>query len=539
MESRGLGSSLSLRQKIGQMLLIGFPSGEEGLEHLRAAVEEFAAGNVILFSRNIGAPEEIFALNKEVERIVTSGIGVRPLIAVDQEGGVVARIREGLTPLPGAMAQAAALRCGRRGDADVRKLGEICGSELASLGVNWNLAPVADVNVNPANPVIGVRSYGEDPERVAELASAFAAGLKQAGVLATAKHFPGHGDTTVDSHLGLPCIPHDLARLEKIELIPFRRLIADGIGAVMTAHVRFPAIEPDDLPATLSPRVLSGLLRDRLGFAGIIVSDCFEMKAIADHYPDAAVQAVKAGADILDISHTYELQRAAARAIEAAVLSGEIPESRIDESVSRIASAKAALAASPSSWAAAREGIAIPSALAFSAAIYRDSLELLSPGRGLPQGSGAFYFDVQPTASSFAERGGDGLPRKAGANSVSAALDALRDRGLSVPECLALPVDPEPSDVAAALDAARSGPARDFVVGIHQAASHPGQVELVRALAAVAAERGGRFAIVSMRSPYELSLFSSLVDNGAAFLCAYEYTRPAAAAVADRLAASA
>jgi beta-N-acetylhexosaminidase len=525
-----------LRQKIGQMLLVGFPSGEEGMEHLRAAVSEFSAGNFILFSRNIGDPEEIFALTNEVRRVAVEGNARAPLIAIDQEGGVVARIRRGVTPIPGAMAQASALRRGGRRADDVRKLGALCGAELSALGIDWDLAPVADVNVNPANPVIGVRSYGEDPALVATLAAAFASGLASSGVLATAKHFPGHGDTTVDSHLGLPLITHDRARLEAVELVPFKRLIAEGVGAVMTAHVRFPAIESESLPATLSSKVLQGLLREALGFRGIIVSDCLEMKAIADNYPEAAVQAVKAGADILDVSHTFETQRAAARAIEAAVLSGEIPEARIDESVSRIAAAKARVAPAPVSWEEARSRIARAESLAFSEAFYRDSFELLAPGRGLPQGKDAFYVDVLPSASSFAEAGGGGGGAAAGPEgSVVSALAGMRARGAEAPAAIAVSVDPNPADVARALAAAK-GVSGGIAVGLHQAASHPGQVELVRALASFARAEARDFAIVSMRSPYDISLFSEQVAGGAAFFCAYEYTPPAAAALAEMLA---
>jgi beta-N-acetylhexosaminidase len=504
------------------------------MEHLRAAVSEFSAGNFILFSRNIGDPEAIFALTKEVRRVSVEGNGRAPLIAIDQEGGVVARIRRGVTPIPGAMAQAAALRRGGRVAGDLRRLGAICGAELSALGIDWDLAPVADVNVNPANPVIGVRSYGENPELVASLASAFAAGLAVSGVLATAKHFPGHGDTTVDSHLGLPLIPHDLARLEAVELVPFRRLIAEGVGAVMTAHVRFPAIEGENLPATLSGRVLRGLLRESLGFRGIIVSDCLEMKAIADNYPEAAVQAVKAGADILDVSHTFETQRAAARALEAAVLSGEIPETRLDESVSRIAAAKARVARAPESWAEARPRIARPESLAFSEALYRDSFEPLAPGRGLPRGKSALYVDVVPIASSFAEAGGDGAA-DGPEGSVAAALAALRAQGAPAPSAVVVPVDPDSCDVARALAAAKDA-SGGIAVGVHQATSHPGQAELVRALASFARAEARDFAVVSMRSPYDLSLFARQVEGGAAFFCAYEYTAPAAETLAALLA---
>lgn len=517
-------ASLSLEEKIGQMLLVGFPEGEDGLDRLRAAVSDFAAGNVILFTRNTGKPSDLFALTGEVRRIVAARTGIAPLIAIDQEGGVVVRQREGITPIPGAMAQASAVGSGRLSAVDVRALGRVCGTELRALGVNWNLAPVADVNVNPANPVIGVRSYGEDSAVVAELASAFAAGLAEGGVLATAKHFPGHGDTNVDSHLGLPLIPHDLARLEAVELVPFRRLIAEGVAAVMTAHIRFPALEAAPIPATLSPLVVRGLLREKLGFRGLVTSDCLEMRAITDNYPDAAVMAVKAGVDILDISHTLDIQRAAARAIAQAVRRGEIPESRIDESVSRIAAAKARMASPPVSWEEASRFLRRPESLDLSARFSASSLALIRGGAGIPPAAGSLYVDVVPQNASRAEDSGG---ERGLVSERLASLTAGGIRTMSVSE------DPEDREIVSAVAAAAG---RGAVVGIHDATKHPRQVELARAVAQ-AAQAGGRpFAIVSMRSPYDATLFPDLLAAGAAFLCAYEYTPSSARAVAERLA---
>jgi beta-N-acetylhexosaminidase len=515
-------SSMTIREKIGQMLLIGFPAGEAGVDILRRAVAEFSAGNIILFSRNVGSTSELFALNKEIRSIVQGGVGILPFIAIDQEGGIVARISEGVTPIPGAMAQASAVAGGLRSATDVRALGAICGKELLALGINWNLAPVADVNVNPANPVIGVRSYGEDPAKVAELAAAFAAGLADAGVMATAKHFPGHGDTTVDSHLGLPLIPHDASRLESVEMLPFKRLIAEGIASIMTAHVRFPAFEPDALPATLSSKVIRGLLREKLGFKGLVTTDCLEMKAIADNYPDAAVMAVKAGADLLDISHTYELQATAAKAIEAAVLRGEISEARLDESVARIAAAKAALARPLSSWEEAASRLSRPESLALSDGVYRDSLCLIRQGSGLPPAPSSLYVDIVPQLSSLVEN--PSLP----SGLVAAALDSFcpgRFRSVSIP------VDPDGSSISRVLAAAEG---RNVVVGLHNASSNPGQVRLLTALSECLMPAGRTVGIVSMRSPYDARLAPESL-SGSAFLCAFEYTRASARAVARYL----
>lgn len=503
--------------------MIGFPEGKNGLEALERAVAEFSAGNVILFTRNIGQPEAVHALCAEVRWIIRAGArggaGVEPFISIDQEGGIVARIKEGVTPMPGAMTMAAAVLGGGRSASEVRAMARICGSELGALGINWNLAPVADVNVNPANPVIGVRSFGEDSGLVAELASAYAAGLADAGVLASGKHFPGHGDTMVDSHLGLPLIPHGMGRLEKVELVPFRRLIAAGIPAITTAHVRFPAIEEAALPATLSPRVLTGLLRGELGFRGLILTDCMEMKAIADNFPDAAVMAVKAGVDLIDVSHTYEAQAAAARSIEEAVLRGDIPESRIDESVDRILAAKSRLAPACEDWGAASAALMRPDSLALAEGFSRDSLCLVRGGSGLPAKSGAFVIEALPQIGSLAEE------RRGEAGLVAAALEGRCPGRFS---CASVAVDPSEAEIARAVAAAEG---RDVVALIHNASSHPAQVELVEALARRAAEGARVLGIVSTRSPYDAALFRGAASK-APFLCAFEYTRLSAASIA-------
>lgn len=246
---------------------------------------------------------------------------------------MVARITEGVTLMPGQMAIAAA------GSAEeAYRAAYVSGSELRRIGINLNYAPVLDVNNNPLNPVIGVRSFGESPEAAAEFGAAAVRGYQDAGVAATAKHFPGHGDTDVDSHLDLPTVPHDRARMDRVELVPFRRAIVEGVDAVMSAHIYFPALEKEKLPVTLSPSVLTGLLREELGFEGIITTDCMEMNAIAEHYgvAEASVLAVLAGADQILVSHRSDRQGAALSALEAAVREGRIAETRIDDSVRRL-----------------------------------------------------------------------------------------------------------------------------------------------------------------------------------------------------------
>ena len=259
------------------------------------------------------------------------------LIGADFERGTAMRLDEG-TSFPTAMALAAG------GDSkDAYTMGKITALEARAVGIQWVYAPDADVNNNPGNPIINTRSFGEEPQRVADFVSAFVRGVEENGALATAKHFPGHGDTAADSHIDLPVIHADKERLEHLELVPFRAAIAAGVGSVMTGHLSIPALEPDaNTPATLSSNILTGLLRKELGFEGLIVTDAMDMGGITVRYApgEAAVRAVAAGADALLMPPVPD---AAFEALQAAVKSGRISKERLDASVRRILQAKARL----------------------------------------------------------------------------------------------------------------------------------------------------------------------------------------------------
>lgn len=328
---------MTLRERIGQMLLCGF-HGTEAAGDVDDFLRKYPIGGVIYFARNVESPEQVERLSSGLQRIAVDSGNVPLWISIDQEGGMVARITEGIALMPGQMAIAAAGSI-----EDAYQASYISGVELRSMGINMNFAPVLDVNNNAANPVIGVRSFGESPQSVAAYGARSITGVQDAGISATAKHFPGHGDTDTDSHLDLPVITHTRERVDRVELIPFRAAIAAGVDAMMSAHIYFPALEPERLPVTLSRAVLSGLLRQELGYEGMIVTDCMEMDAIAANYGtvDAAVMAVEAGADLVLISHTAHLQAGAFEALLAAVQSGRISEARIDESVTRLLKYKA------------------------------------------------------------------------------------------------------------------------------------------------------------------------------------------------------
>ncbi|MBM4112153.1 MAG: beta-N-acetylhexosaminidase [Phycisphaerae bacterium] len=318
----------SARRDALGLLCIGFEGTE--LDSTTALLLRDCAAGVVLFARNFVNREQVRGLISEVRRAA----GSRPLIvAVDHEGGRVQRFRgAGFTDLPAARA------LGAGGDASaVRRVAETAARELRAVGVNLDFAPVLDVDSNPANPVIGERSCSRDPGVVARLGAEFVRALQEAGVAACGKHFPGHGDTHLDSHLDLPRLPHDRARLESIELPPFRAAIDAGVASIMTAHVVFDAIDPG-VPATLSAAAIDGLLRRELGFDGMVVSDDLDMKAIADRFEvgAAAVRSVAAGCDLLLCCRSAENRDRAIAALAEAIESGALPRSRVARSLERI-----------------------------------------------------------------------------------------------------------------------------------------------------------------------------------------------------------
>ncbi|HYQ17973.1 MAG TPA: beta-N-acetylhexosaminidase [Polyangiaceae bacterium] len=316
-----------LEQQAARLFTVGF-AGKSPSDELRGLLDR-GVGGVVSFSRNVGSPEEVLELNRELKRLAQ-----RPLLlAVDQEGGRVARLRSGFTELPAMRSVGAAA------DASLaRELGQLMGRELRAVGFDMNYAPVLDVDTNPDNPVIGTRSFGRDAQRVAEIGLALAEGLQSAGVAACAKHFPGHGDTSQDSHLELPRLPHDEPRLEQVELAPFRAAAKTDIAAFMTAHVIFEAVDAQ-YPATMSRAVVHGILREKLGYDGLVLSDDVEMRAIADNYgvEEAVWLGLRAGVDHFLVCHSAALAHRAIDAVVRAVEAGELERGVIDAAARRFA----------------------------------------------------------------------------------------------------------------------------------------------------------------------------------------------------------
>lgn len=323
-----------LARACGQLLSVGF-DGTEAPDHLLRRIAEGEVGSVMLFRPNIASPEQVAVLVGTLRRAAPADAPI--VIAIDQEGGLVQRLRAPLTEWPDM------LSVGSAGDVTrTEQVGRALGGELAALGVGWDFAPVLDVHTNPANPVIGNRAFGVTADAVSIHALAFWRGLRAAGLAGCGKHFPGHGDTHADSHLTLPLVPHDEDRLRRVELAPFAAAARAGIDSIMTAHVMYPAFDRN-WPATLSRPILTGLLRGELGFTGVIVSDDLGMKAVADRHPieELAVMSVLAGADHLIVREPLQRQRAAFEALVRAGEGNAETRARIEESAARVTALKA------------------------------------------------------------------------------------------------------------------------------------------------------------------------------------------------------
>ncbi|MHB0875504.1 MAG: glycoside hydrolase family 3 protein [Anaerolineae bacterium] len=487
---------MSVEEKVGQLFLVHF-TGAEVTPFLRQMIESCHVGGIVLFAvaGNVVDITQVATMINETQRMAADAGGTPLLVALDQEGGVVVRISEGATVFPGNMA------VGATGSAEMASaMAHVTGSELAALGINMNLAPVLDVNSNPDNPVIGTRSFGSSPEMVSELGAAMIRTYQDNGIIATAKHFPGHGDTAVDSHVGLPLLSHDRAHLDAVELPPFRAAIAAGVDAIMTAHLEVPAIDATEgLPATLSDKVLLGLLRQELGFTGVIVSDSLGMGALTGRYgvSEVAAMAFRAGCDLLafgaDPGQAVETQLEAYSAVLALFTSGDLPESRLDDSVRRILALKArrgVLDWRPSDPATLAARVGTEANQASAHAIAEASVTLVCDAEAL------LPLSTQSSVLLVAPRGMGDLG------------GAIRAYHPSLVEVI-VGLDPSADEIAAAVGQADAYGA--VVVATAEARRHPGQADLVNALV------GPGLAVVALRTPYDLASFPAAT----CFLAAY------------------
>ena len=530
---KALMESMSVEEKIGQMIMVGF-DGQSLTPELESHLNEIHAGNVIFLGRNYANPQQMWEFTSALQRMASrrpAPVGL--FTAIDQEGGVVARLLNGVTVFPGNMALGATAQTHY-----ARRAAEVTAQEMLQLGLNMNLAPVLDVNNNPGNPAIGVRSYGESPELVAAMGAEAVAASQSAGVLATAKHFPGKGDVTRDSHVDLPHVPHSRERLNQVELAPFKAAIAAGVGAIMTAHVTFPAIEPEPLlPATMSQKVLQGLLREELGFRGIIITDDLFMGAISKSYglAEAAIRSINAGADIVLMCHKPDEQAIAIKAVWEAARSGRISMDTIDSSVRRVLSVKALFGIlTPPVLTNMPKGVRSLANRKLALEIARESVTVVMDRDGIipfsPGGGGA-----------------DGGACKAGRddrNEVDVLvispdiknLTMVEDTGshgsplakavrMFVPGASDITVSQSPSDqeIEAAATAA-SG--RDLViVGTHNGHLYPAQAALVKRVA----QAGSPVVVVGMRNPYDVRDFPEI----GTYIAAYSFRECSMRAAAE------
>ncbi|MDQ3811025.1 MAG: beta-N-acetylhexosaminidase [Chloroflexota bacterium] len=506
---------LSLEDKVAQLMI---PRPVPGLAP-REYPDRLGAGGIIVDRHTYSGPRQMAEYVAEAQRAARERNGVPLFVCCDQEGGHNRFTHTGATEVPPSMGVAASGDPSAATDAAA-----LLASELVAMGVNWNFAPVVDVNTNPANPIIGVRAYSDDPLMVSAFATAAIHAYQAAGLLACAKHFPGHGDTALDSHVALPALPHDRARLEAVELPPFRAAIDAGVATIMTAHLRLPALDLERV-GTLSAPIVSGLLRGELGFDGMVVTDALEMAAIADEWeePEAVVEAIVAGCDTLLTGRVPEQNSRVHSALVQAVRSGRISERRFEDALRRVLRAKAsylAAAVDPDPERAAREVGSEPHrqrALELarrSITVVRDQPRALP----LPRDLGERLVVLSPS----------GTPRSHIELSASGPLALGQQIGRFAPGALEVQVE-HPLSAAGRAEVARAvRGARVVLVGTLNAVLDPDQIALLEWLRDEVAA-GARLVVVALRTPYDLLRAPWLPT----YVCAYTSVAPVAAATAE------
>lgn len=480
---------------------------ELGVRTAAELVATYHVGGIVYFTwaHNTRDPRRIAELSDGIQRAaLAQPRGVPVLISTDQEHGIVCRIGRPATLFPGAMALGAG---GSRTDA--RVLARIAGLELRAMGVRQNYSPVADVNVNPANPVIGVRSFGADPDAVAALVAEEVRGCQEAGVAATAKHFPGHGDTAVDSHTGFPVITHTREVWERLDAVPFRAAIAAGVDAIMTGHLLVPALDDSGDPATLSRPIITGILRERLGYDGVVVTDALGMAGVRTKYGDdrVPVLALKAGVDQLLDPPDLALAHGA---VLKAVQDGELTEERLDASVLRILRLKEKLGLLAEPYAdpdAVGRVVGRPGHLAEADRIaVRTTTLLVNEGPLLPLSPRAHPRLLVLGADPASPTGTTGPP-------TAVLADALTALGFTA-TALSTGTDPSAGTIERAVTAA--GAADAVVVATYNVTAASPQRTLVERLTAT----GRPVVAVAVRNPYDVAQLPSVP----AFLAAYAWT---------------
>ncbi len=501
---------------VGQKLLLAF-QGKELTTEMQQALANYKPGGVTFFrSFNISSPMQVKKLVSALQE-KAQNLGLPPLlIGADQEGGQLMAIGEGTTPLPGNMA------VGATGSTDLaRRAGEVLGRELAAMGINMDYAPCCDVNVNPRNPVIGTRSFGEDPMKVALMAAAMVEGIQSQGVAAVAKHFPGHGDTSSDSHLGLPSLSHSLERLQTVEFLPFQAAIDADVKLTMSAHIAMPAIDGEDAPpATLSPAILTGLLRKQLAFKGVIVSDAMDMHAIkqGEHLGEECVRASTAGIDLLLIT--------ADPADHKRAWKGLTREDQYDLQFRKICEKSAERIMNLKSWLNSNkttpglEVVGCAEHLAVADEIAERSVTLVrDDARLLP-----LSLEPEQRIIVIIPQPADLTPADTSSYVVPALASSIRQHHPNVQE-IVIPFAPNGEVIQKVLEQTLG--ASLIIIGTLNAFDCPAQAELVNNLL----RSGIPTVVAALRMPYDLMSF----DKAPTYLCTYSIQSPSMVALSKIL----
>lgn len=479
--------------KAGQHFVSGF-RGDKLTPEFVECVKKYKIGNFIIFSDNVTSLESLNKLCMDVDHLIFSETGYHPFITIDQEGGMVSRLPMDSIVLPSQMALSAL------GDEKIiEEASYRNGKLLRALGCNFNLVPCLDVNENKKNPVIGVRSFSDKKEIVSKFGCASIRGYKKSGILFSPKHFPGHGDTNVDSHLSLPVINKSLDELSCGQLVPFLDAVKEGVPAIMTSHILFPQIEREKIPCTMSRTILTSILREQLGFKGIIISDCMEMNAIKNFYgtQDASIRALKAGVDIVFISHHADI---ACKTIEKVAEQYDAIEEYLETSLSRLGILKEKLS-SPQPFVMDSQMHELKKKYDILA---RESISHVSGKVQIADENMVFVSPKAYITSNISDQ-------LDGADFVSYMLEKF-------PSCKGevISADPDEKEIQALVEKLKGTGAITF--GSYNGHLQKGQIKTVKALS----EAGHKINLFALRNPYDLSPdVSEMVSSS--FAC-YEYS---------------
>lgn len=491
---------MTIKDKIGQISMYGI-EGTEITDDTINLIKEYRVGNIILFARNVKSPKQLFELTQGLQKLAKAEFDIPMFISIDQEGGMVTRIFDGSTFFPGAMTISATNKL-----ENSYNMGRIMGKELNAMGINMNLAPILDVNNNPKNPVIGVRSFSDKPKVVAEYSWQFARGLQEEHVFATGKHFPGHGDTNVDSHLGLPTINHDLDVLEHMEFVPFRYNIDNGIKGIMSSHINFSKLTKDGIPATLSKEVMTDLLRDDFGFKGLLVSDSMTMKGVIQKYSaeEATLMAINAGIDLTCLCHPESPRRETLEYLYEAVEDGRLKEESIDILLNRVLKAKEELInINLDNKFTDIENIVINTEHKNQAyQVVEDALTLVK-GENIKLKEKTLFIGYKPRALTIADDT-DGTSK----------LENILNKEIPEMDTIILNLKPNEKDISAIMNKIEEYD--QIILTTYAGNTNSEQIDLINRIH----EKHEDVSVISMRDPYDL-YFTDKIKN---YICIYEYT---------------